>query len=86
MAEKRLIDAVALEETLLNRFGCDLAYYGEDLQFCQDAVAFAPTVDAVEVVRCKDCETFSNGTCWKMRGKMKPEDFCSYGERKGENE
>lgn len=35
-----------------------------------------------ELVRCKDCKTYSNGTCWKMRGKMKTGDFCSYGERR----
>ena len=40
-----------------------------------------PTVDAVKVVRCKDCKTYSNGSCWIMRGKMKPYDFCNYGER-----
>ena len=36
----------------------------------------------VPVVRSKDCKTYSNGTCWKMRGKMNPDGFCSYGERK----
>ena len=51
----------------------------------------APTVDAVEVVRCKDC-TFcvfnsSNETfkCRSMNGMYRtvvPDDFCSYGERK----
>ena len=52
----------------------------------------APTVDAVEVVRCKDCV---NGTfCLNSQGAeyvdcmlddysvRKPDDFCSYGERK----
>ena len=51
-----------------------------------------PTVDAVEVVRCKDCKYCGRGTdedgkpflkCleWAYGGK-KPNDFCSYGERK----
>ena len=51
----------------------------------------APTVDAVEVVRCKDCEFRSS---WMMNRNLRyicPEsgmfpncenDFCSYGERK----
>ncbi len=43
---------------------------------------FKAKTKCVEVVLCKDCKTYSNGTCWKMRGKMKPDDFCSYGERK----
>lgn len=51
-----------------------------------------PTVDAVPVVRCKDCV---NGTfCLNSQGSeyvdcilddysvRKPDDFCSYGERK----
>ena len=47
-----------------------------------------PTVDAVEVVRCKDCKfLFDNGLCFEnIKGigykKPNPNDFCSYGERK----
>lgn len=42
--------------------------------------------DFVKVVRCKDCKYYSNCTCWIMRGKMKPDDFCSYGKLKdGDN-
>ena len=46
----------------------------------------APTVDAVEVVRCKDCKRyqldsiFHVGFCGGKR--CKDDDFCSYGERK----
>lgn len=53
-------------------------------------------VDAVEVVRCKDCKHYDLGVCLKIYqdGNLhseawqprKPEDFCSYGERKGKNE
>ena len=48
-----------------------------------------PTVDAVEVVRCRDCKhcdpenyhcDHSMGTAAPL--KRKPDDFCSYGERK----
>ena len=55
----------------------------------------APTVDAVPVVRCKDCKWFAdnNGGEWygcKMfhvvritpEDAPKPDDFCSYGERR----
>lgn len=47
----------------------------------------APTVDAVEVIRCKDCKhlMFSDlyGECKRGNlGIVKPDDFCSYGERK----
>lgn len=43
-----------------------------------------PTVDAVPVVRCKECK-WTGGDFVCYRGVMvqhKPEDFCSYGERK----
>ena len=43
----------------------------------------APTVDAVPVVRCKDC-THLYGTFCMACGlrPRKPDDFCSLGERK----
>ena len=49
----------------------------------------SPTVDAVEVVRCRDCKHCDpeNDHCDHPMGtaaplKRKPDDFCSYGERK----
>ena len=59
-------------------------------EWLANVVRNAPTVDAVEVVRCKDCafhvfnssnETFK---CRSMNGMYRtvvPDDFCSYGER-----
>ena len=39
------------------------------------------------VVRCKDCKHEFGGSCILCGfQKRKPEDFCSYGERKGKNE
>ena len=53
-------------------------------------VADAPTVDAVPVVRCKDCKDWGPGTggipiCWETYEPMPPDGFCSYGERKENN-
>lgn len=52
-----------------------------------------PTIDAEVVVRCKDCTHYDMGVCLKIFSdgnahmeawqSRKPEDFCSYGERKG---
>lgn len=49
------------------------------------------TVDAVPVVRCKDCKNFRRNDendpyCADRRGLSDPEpdDFCSYGERREE--
>ena len=51
-----------------------------------------PTVDAEVVVRCKDCKHYDMGVCLKIYSdgnahqeawqSRKPDDFCSYGERK----
>ena len=51
----------------------------------------APAVDAVEVVRCKDCKHYGKTEignkdrcmCTKILGLTipRPDDFCSYGER-----
>lgn len=55
----------------------------------------APTIDAVPVVRCKDCKWFTMDntggtycnhlTCGLFNG-YEPDAFCSYGERKESNE
>ena len=54
----------------------------------------APTIDAVPVVRCKDCKHYKpqkKSAYWENRAnycnrivtiKVQPYDFCSYGERK----
>ena len=51
-----------------------------------------PTVDAVEVVRCRDCIHYDFGVCLKIYSdgavsqyawqERNEDDFCSYGERK----
>ena len=48
-----------------------------------------PTVDAVEVVRCKDCKQWCEDTLSCMLGNHYDdnwygEDFCSYGERRAD--
>lgn len=48
-----------------------------------------PTVDAEVVVRCKDCKHEFGGSCIICGfQKRKPDDFCSYGEKKdgGDND
>ena len=42
----------------------------------------APTVDAVPVVRCKDCRKFKTHGCRMVASGY--DDFCSYGEGKEE--
>ena len=92
--EKRLIDANALmckarwmEEPDGNGIPCDI------MAVSTIAIVNAPTVDAVEVVRCKDCKHWCYeyddvGLCVTdvpdIDGVQRyADDFCSYGERKG---
>ena len=50
----------------------------------------APTVDAVEIVRCKDCKWYENDgyhtNCKIMRCCVEGDDYCSRGERRGEQD
>ena len=94
----RLIDANALisymdECSKESRFR---VYYGYAKSFIDDA----PTIDAVPVVRCRECKhayinSFSAESgvalCRLLTKRvegiqivMQQDDFCSYGERKGE--
>lgn len=55
-------------------------------------IAGMPAADVAPVVRCKDCMHYDMGVCLKIYSdgnvhteawqSRKPEDFCSYGERK----
>ena len=92
--KKRLIDANALKEraikmvtvnSLGNKQHCYFKAVGTD------EIDKAPTVDAVEVVRCRDCKHRGTDDCiFHIKGEPADEellrkldnDFCSYGERK----
>ena len=102
-SERRLIDAYALAEQIH-----DSKYHNphKDIKVARNhgfehdhflkMVCLAPTVDAVEVVRCKDCKcayinSFSAASgvavCKKWSNEAKTvivqhDDFCSYGERR----
>lgn len=68
-----------------------------DWELFRNMVNNAPTVDAEIVVRCKECKWFANNNdgewfgCWLFNAiravpedAPTPDDFCSYGERKNE--
>ena len=83
----RLIDANALisymdECSKESRFR---VYYG----YAESFINAAPTIDAVPVVRCRECKHCDpeNDHCDHPMStaaplSRKPDDFCSYGERK----
>lgn len=87
----RLIDADDAKRTYTK----DMFDTEEDFERVNDVLNYAPTVDAVSVVRCKDCKWFAdnNGGEWygcKMfqvvwinpDDEPKPNDFCSYVKRR----
>ena len=98
---KRLIDAYSLIEDIEKRYCEPCKAEGKDYHevacracWVDDMILEidpAPTVDAVEVVRCKNCKKWRENwiagiesgvcICGKPR-RTKPHDFCSYGERK----
>ena len=73
--EKRLIDANAfLKDILTAGIGKTIIEYSEsDIGYM---IRKRPTVDAVEVVRCKDC--VSHNLC-KFEQYLGLDGFCSYG-------
>ena len=93
----RMIDAYDLQRKLLGLAD----FYDSDYLFVDvvnDEIDNAKTVDAVEVVRCRDCKWYMPGDLFKdimfchrlKKENGKPakynfceDDFCSRGERKG---
>ena len=87
----RLIDADALlKDGITAEYG-----FGDDglllipMRDVTNSIKIAPTVNAVPVVRCKDCERRNKSAdltntvyCPWLKLSMRKEDFCSYGERK----
>ena len=79
----RLIDADAAKLTANDYkiFRCQLGGLVDVVEFLDDM----PTVDAVPVVRCKDCAVPHNKYtgCPELNGLVTPPDFyCPFGERK----
>ena len=104
ISTKRLIDANILKTLFDVRY--DTAFiqertrenkeqwngYCTGINWGRNTIADAPTVDAVEVVRCRDCKHHSEiygNRCKKWSSTLSglthftgPDDFCSYGERR----
>lgn len=92
--EKRLIDAVRFRETLdryanaphvtlLNNHSRCMRMA---IETCMEFLDMQRAVDAVPVVRCKDCKWWKTSGCWfHQPGKCaerEADDFCSDGERR----
>ena len=103
MAEKRLIDANAMRDDWLENGENEYVY---DTNAVLDSIDSQPTVDAVPVVRCRECKYWGDedGKLQRSDGVLfarckvhnylldgrhtgwcpTDNDFCSYGERKGD--
>ena len=87
-SEKRLIDANRAMEIVRNQgIAHPNAYHLTN--YATLILREAPTVDAVEVVRCRECKHCDPEThhCDHHMGtvaplRREPDDFCSYGKRK----
>ena len=90
----RLIDA---EPVIRNLTAMKSMYDAIALDGMIKGLEDAPTVDAVEVVRCKDCKysyafppKYLHLYCERLSSigfapEVNTEDFCSYGERRNDN-
>lgn len=90
----RLIDANTLLRHKRKMSGADFGGEFWDEAVLTSDIKNAPTVDAVEIVRCKDCKHYrpqKKSAHWENRAnycnrivtiKVQPYDFCSYGKRK----
>lgn len=57
--------------------------YNDGINMAVTVVSGLPTVDAVEVVRCRECRWCNMGECEHKFGLLvsNDENYCSYGER-----
>ena len=78
----KLIDADALHRKVkmeTNPYGKPTIDYDSGVKVLE-WIDKAPTLDAVPVVRCRDCRKFKTYGCRMVASGY--DDFCSYGERK----
>lgn len=77
--EKRLIDA----NYLIRDINADIYRTESEKSYDRCLVHRQPTVDAVEVVRCRDCKLYNRHRyCNYLAEAVLDDDFCSYGERR----
>lgn len=86
------IDRDAVKQ-MINRWADGYSYIEVPTEWAEDEVRKLPTVDAVEVVRCSDCEYWDRNNearldrgcyfCSCFGGYTRPTFYCAVGERKG---
>ena len=76
----KLADIDALKQTFCAE--CDHSIKCEDCDSDYHFEHLAPTVDAIEVVRCKDCLYRDGNACDYSAVYVRPNGFCQWGERR----
>lgn len=84
----RLIDADEIENKAVPMDSYDGFWSGPAIKL--SVIRKSPTIDAVPVVRCRECKHYEIHKPKVLENcerngyiiPMKPDDFCSYGERK----
>ena len=81
-----LIDRQAAIDALCRR--CDLVSDDEPCtEECNDIKILKLLPSAQPVIRCKDCKHFGGGTyCYERDDMWDENDFCSYAEKKGNDD
>lgn len=89
----RLIDADALISIIKIQLDKSETLFNDVMKKFIDILEHSPTIDAVSVVRCKECwhgkrivsaDGVFTHMCDISDLKWRADDFCSYGERGGE--
>ena len=86
----RLIDADIADVVIIYDKSNELMQVSAIREYIERQKVFLdkfPTIDAVPVVRCRECKYLMFSDCYGECGKghmgiVRPDDFCSYGERK----
>ena len=89
----RLIDADALKDSLQkivesNAEVIPQEHFGRVLEtvfYINRLIDGQPAIDAVEVVRCRDCSNYINGVCMQTGSVVWGDDYCSTGERRNDD-
>ena len=89
----RMIDADRLSEAIYDNVPAPYEDASWAKENCLAEIEAAQTVDAVPVVRCRDCKHYDTAdfdgdilcgcTLHSAMLDITPDSFCSYGERKG---
>ena len=92
MADEYILRSIAIAKLTALQVTDPLATIADAKRVLADMAA----ADVAKVVRCKDCNHYDMSVCLKIYSdgsvhpaawqSRKPEDFCSYGERKDNDE